>query len=82
MKKLSLYIFLVLMVCNPAFAFNYLSDFGATGGPAIFGLIIIIILFFMVKDGEGTGFDERKWREYNEMLEKNEKKEKKNVKNS
>ena len=41
------------MVCNPAFAFNYLSDFGATGGPAIFGLIIIIILFFMVKDGEG-----------------------------
>ena len=65
-----------LLWSNPALAFNYLSDFGATGGSAIVGLIMIIILFFMVKDREGTGFDERKWREYNKMLEKKGKRKK------
>ena len=74
MKKLLGIVVMGLLWSNPALAFNYLSDFGATGGSAIVGLIMIIILFFMVKDGEGTGFDERKWREYNEMLKKDKKK--------
>ena len=74
MKKILGIVVLGLFWSNPALAFNYLSDFGATGGSAIVGLIMIIILFFMVKDGEGTGFDEKKWREYNEMLKKDKKK--------
>ena len=74
MKKVILILVAGLLWCNPVFAFNYLSDFGATGGSAIVGLIMIIILFFMVKDGAGTGFDENKYREYNEMLEKDKKK--------
>jgi len=43
LKKLLGIVVFSLLWCNPGFAFNYLSDFGATtGGPAIFGLIIII----------------------------------------
>ena len=57
---------------NPAFAFNYLSDFGATGGPWIFGLIIIIFMYFILK-GEKPG-DMDQWRAWNAMLEKDKKK--------
>ena len=56
MKKLFLYIFLVLMWCSPAFAFNYLSDFGATGGGGGFIALILIglLIFGLIKGDNKT----------------------------
>ena len=56
MKKLLGILLLGLMWCNPVFAFNYLSDFGATGGGGGFIALILVglLIFGLIKGDKKT----------------------------
>ena len=56
MKKLLGIVVLGLLWCNTSFAFNYLSDFGATGGGGGFIALILIglLIFGLIKGSKDT----------------------------